>query len=166
LSSLASSSTSTTPRRKKGRAPDIPLTPGSTGRPTTMSANSSPSHSIRATPTIQRKKRQAPLPPSLSPAPATNQQTPKSESFALPSNNCTSDSQKPCDTSLSSQHTASSESVVDLENSLDIVASTENNYVSSSNDLSLSSTEPLSFFGYTTEAKTKTAITVVDLGRW
>lgn len=142
LSSLASSSTSTTPRRKKGRAPDIPPTPGSTGKPTTLSANSSPSHSMRATPTIARKKRQAPLPPSLSPAPA---HTPKREASAVPSINCPSDSLKPCDASLSSQHTASSESVVDLENSLNLIASTESNYVSSSNDLSLSSTEPHSF---------------------
>lgn len=142
LSSLASSSTSTTPRRKKGRAPGVPPTPGSTGKPTTISANSSPSHSMRATPTIARKKRQAPLPPSLSPAPA---HTPKRETSALPSINFPSDSLKPCDASLSSQHTASSESVVDLENSLNLIASTESNYVSSSNDLSLSSTEPHSF---------------------
>lgn len=143
LSSLASSSTSTTPRRKKGRAPDIPPTPAK--QPTTaISANSSPSQSMRATPTITRKKRQAPLPPSLSPATALAS-TPKRETSALPSNNCPSDSQKPCDASLSSQHTASTESVVDLENSLNLVASTESNYVSSSNDLSLSSTEPYSF---------------------
>lgn len=51
MTSLASSS----PRHRKGRAPDIP-TPKSS-----ISANSSPSHSMRATP-ISRKKR-APLPP-------------------------------------------------------------------------------------------------------
>lgn len=139
LSSLASS-TSTTPRRRKGRAPGIPTTPG---RTMTMSANSSPSQSIRATPTSTRKKRQAPLPP---PSPA-HQQHRKNASLALPSSNCTGDSLKPNDTSLSSQHTVSSESVIDLENSLNLGASTESNYVSSSNDLSLSSTEPHSILG-------------------
>lgn len=166
LSSLASSSTSTTPRRRKGRAPDIPPTPRSSsnsGKPTTtttMSANSSPSQSMRATPTIARKKRQAPLPPSLSPAPTPHRQPtenrPKCELSALPSTHCPNDStQKPCDTSLSSQHTASSESVVDLENSLNLVASTESNYVSSSNDLSLSSTEPHSFLDAQPQQKQK-----------
>lgn len=52
MTSLASSS----PRHKKGRAPAIP-TPKSS-----ISANSSPSHSMRATP-MSRKKRTAPLPP-------------------------------------------------------------------------------------------------------
>jgi len=53
MTSLAS-----TPRHKKGRAPDIPNSIPS------LSANSSPSHSIRATP-ISKKKRAAPLPPKL-----------------------------------------------------------------------------------------------------
>lgn len=52
MTSLASSS----PRHKKGRAPDIPMPNLS------LSANCSPSHSMRATP-MSRKKRAAPLPP-------------------------------------------------------------------------------------------------------
>lgn len=63
MTSLASSS----PRHKKGRAPNIP-TPKSS-----ISANSSPSHSMRATP-MSRKKRAAPLPPKQ-PTPANDSKT-------------------------------------------------------------------------------------------
>lgn len=124
MSSLASS----TPRHKKGRAPDIPKLKIS------MSASSSPSHSMRATPTIARKKRAAPLPPKHS----------NFKCETLPASHYIIAASK-MDESLSSQNTVSSESVVDLETSLNIAASTESNYVSSSNDMSLSSTEPTTF---------------------
>lgn len=62
MTSLAS-----TPRHKKGRAPAIPTTAFSSAESSplkiSLSANSSPSHSVRATPQ-SRKKRAAPLPPS------------------------------------------------------------------------------------------------------
>lgn len=120
MSSLAS-----TPRHKKGRAPDIPLAKLS------VSANSSPSHSVRATP-VSKKKRAAPLPPK--------HQSMKGDIFAgshfLAAN---------LDDSMSSRYTISSESVVDLERSINFPTSAESNYVSSSNDMSLSSTERSNF---------------------
>lgn len=123
MSSLASS----TPRHKKGRAPDIPAAKLS------FSASSSPSHSSRATP-ISRKKRVAPPPPMQSHL--------KSDPLST-SHYATAVSK--FEDSLSSQHTVSSESVVDLEQSLTLAESTESNYVSSSNEMSLSSTEPSNF---------------------
>lgn len=119
LSSLASSS----PRHKKGRAPDIPKI--------SVSASSSPSHSMRTTPTIPRKKRIAPLPP----------RQPNLKSDTLPASHYIMAATK-LDESLSSQNTVSSESVVDLEQSFHLPASTESNYVSSSNEVSFSSSEP------------------------
>lgn len=121
MSSLASSS----PRHKKGRAPDIPTK-------SSMSANSSPSHSIRATP-ISKKKRAAPLPPKN---PSLRVDTVASLHYLrTPSK---------LNDSLSSRHTISTDSVVDLDHSLTFAASSESNYVSSSNELSMSSTEPTS----------------------
>lgn len=115
MSSLASTSTL---RHKKGRAPDIPKM--------SVSANSSPSHSIRATP-ISRKKRAAPLPP-------------KHQSI-VSSNHLTVATSTPEEDSLSSRHTMSSESVVDFDNSLNFAPSIESSYVSSSNEVSMSSGE-------------------------
>lgn len=123
MSSLASSS----PRHKKGRAPDIPTAKTST------SANSSPSHSIRVTP-ISRKKRAAPLPPK--------NQSPQVDRVV--SSHYLSVASK-LNESLSSRHTISTDSVVDLEHSLNFGASSESNYVSSSNEMSFSSTEPANF---------------------
>lgn len=66
MTSLAS-----TPRHKKGRAPPAPklnnsltiMSAESSPMKASLSANSSPSHSVRATP-LSRKKRPAPLPPT------------------------------------------------------------------------------------------------------
>ena len=119
-----SSLTSTTLRHKKGRAPDVPTAKMCT------SASSSPSHSVRATP-ITRKKRAAPLPPK--------HHSMKDDS--LSSQQYLSINSK-FEDSLSSRHTISNESVIDLESSLNFELSNESNYVSSSNEMSMSSIEP------------------------
>lgn len=124
MSSLASS----TLRHKKGRAPDIP-----TSVRASISASSSPSHSVRATP-VSRKKRTAPLPPK--------HQSMKSDVFASAQYLTVASK---LNSSLDSRHTISSESVIDLDNSINFPASIESNYVSSSNDMSFSSTEPSNF---------------------
>lgn len=125
MSSLTSTSTL---RHKKGRAPDIPTAK------VCVSASSSPSHSVRATP-ISRKKRAAPLPPKHHSV----------KGDMLSSSQYLTATSK-FDDSLSSRHTISSESVIDMENSSNFEHSIESNYVSSSNDMSISSTEPLNHF--------------------
>lgn len=119
-----SSLTSTTLRHKKGRAPDVPTAKKCT------SASSSPSHSVRATP-ITRKKRAAPLPPK--PHSMRDDSLSSQQYLSIGSR---------LEDSLSSRHTISNESVIDLESSLNFELSTESNYVSSSNEMSMSSMEP------------------------
>lgn len=121
-----SSLTSTMLRHKKGRAPGVPTAKVCT------SASSSPSHSVRATP-ITRKKRAAPLPPKT--------HSMKDDLFTLSSQQYLSINSK-LEDSLSSRHTISNESVIDLESSLNFELSAESNYVSSSNEMSMSSMEP------------------------
>lgn len=121
MSSLAS----TTPRHRKGRAPNIPTAKVS------ASATSSPSHSVRATP-VARKKRLAPLPPKHM----------GSDLLVIPHYLTEAST---FEHNFGSRHTISSESTVDLEHSLDSTPSIESKYISSSNDMSISSAEQSNF---------------------